>query len=105
VSKISKTARSSSVVDVKQKHEETTDEAIKAVRDNLAAGLFVGDMSRVRKLLAAYDEIDQIATKAEADLALSQAEADGLRHKLESLQAEVLPQPATELTGTAAMEG
>lgn len=51
----SKTARASAVRVVKKVHVETTEEAIKAIRDNRAAGLFVGDMSRVDKLLQAYD--------------------------------------------------
>lgn len=78
----SKTARASAVKVVKEKHVETTEEAIKAIRENLAGGLHIGDMSRVRKLLAAYDEIDQTATKAESDLAIAQADLDRARHNL-----------------------
>lgn len=51
----SKTARASAVRVVKEKHVETQAEAIKALRDNLAAGLFVGDNSRIKHLLEAYD--------------------------------------------------
>lgn len=51
----SKTARASQVRVVKEVHVETTEEAIKAIRDNRAAGLFIGDMSRVDKLLQAHD--------------------------------------------------
>lgn len=53
----SKTARASAVKVVKEVHVETTEEAIKAIRDNRAAGLFIGDMSRVDKLLQAYDSV------------------------------------------------
>src|SRR5579859_6755352 len=59
----SKTARASAVRVVKEVHIETPEEAIKAIRDNRAAGLFIGDMSRVDKLLQAYDAaIKQIVT-------------------------------------------
>lgn len=51
----SKTARASAVKVLKEIHVETIDEAIKAIRDNRAASLFIGDMSRVDKLLQAYD--------------------------------------------------
>jgi hypothetical protein len=54
---LSKTARASLGKVVKEVHVETTEEAIKAIRSNREAKLFVGDMSRVDKLLAAYDAL------------------------------------------------
>lgn len=64
----SKTARASAVKTVKEKHVETRDEAIKALRLNLESGLHVGDMSRVRELLAAYDALKE-ETNVEAQIA------------------------------------
>lgn len=56
MSELSKTARASMGKVVKETHVETTEEAIRALRINREAGLFIGDMSRVDKLLARYDE-------------------------------------------------
>jgi hypothetical protein len=54
---LSKTARASMVQSPKEKKtEETPEQAIKAIRNNLVAGLWVGDNSRVVKLLDAYDK-------------------------------------------------
>jgi translation elongation factor EF-4 len=57
MAELSKTARASMGKQVKEVHVETTEEAIKAIRDNRAAGLHIGDMARVDKLLQAYDEL------------------------------------------------
>jgi hypothetical protein len=71
MAELSKTARASLGKQVKEVHVETTEEAIKAIRDNRAAGLFVGDMSRVDKLLAAYDKLQaEMKVLAEAGTAL-----------------------------------
>jgi hypothetical protein len=56
MSELSKTARASMGRQVKEVHVETTEEAIKAIRDNRVAKLFIGDMSRVDKLLKALDD-------------------------------------------------
>ena len=53
----SKTARASAVKATKEVHVETTEEAITAIRNNREGGLFIGDMSRVDKLLAEYDAV------------------------------------------------
>lgn len=53
---ISKTARASMGKQVKEVHQETPEEAIRQLRLNRAAGLHIGDMSRVDALLKAYDE-------------------------------------------------
>jgi hypothetical protein len=63
MSELSKTARASMGRQVKEVHVETTEEAIKAIRDNRAAGLHIGDMSRVDKLLANRDEAVQEIVK------------------------------------------
>ena len=52
---VSKTAKASMGKQYKEVHVETTEEAIHAIRVNRAGDLFIGDMSRVDKLLAAYD--------------------------------------------------
>jgi hypothetical protein len=57
MAELSKTARSSMGRVVKEVHVETTEEAIHQIRLNRAAGLFIGDMSRVDKLLIAYDKV------------------------------------------------
>jgi hypothetical protein len=54
---LSKTARASLGKVVKEVHVETIEEAIKAIRSNREAKLFIGDMSRVDKLLVAYDSV------------------------------------------------
>jgi hypothetical protein len=54
---LSKTARASMGKQYKEVHVETTEEAIHAIRMNRAGGLHIGDMSRVDKLLAAYDKL------------------------------------------------
>lgn len=56
MTELSKTARASMGKQYKEVHVETTEQAIRAIRINREAGLFIGDMSRVDKLLAAYDE-------------------------------------------------
>ena len=56
MAELSKTARASMGKQVKEVHVETTEEAIQAIRNNRAAGLHIGDMSRVDALLKAYDE-------------------------------------------------
>lgn len=56
MTELSKTARASMGKAVKEVHVETTEEAIQAIRNNRAAGLHIGDMSRIDKLLQAYDE-------------------------------------------------
>ena len=53
---VSKTAKASMIKQGKDFHVETTEEAIRAIRVNRAGDLHIGDMSRVDKLLAAYDE-------------------------------------------------
>jgi len=57
MAELSKTARASLGKVSKEVHVETTEEAIRAIRVNREASLFIGDMSRVDKLLAAYDEL------------------------------------------------
>lgn len=57
MAELSKTARASMGKVVKEVKVETIDEAIKAIRDNRAAGLFIGDMSRIDKLLADRDAL------------------------------------------------
>ena len=54
---VSKTAKASMGKQYKEVHVETTEQAIRAIRINREAGLFIGDMSRVDKLLAAYDKL------------------------------------------------
>ena len=55
---VSKTAKASMIKQGKEFHVETTEEAIRAIRVNREAGdLHIGDMSRVDKLLAAYDKL------------------------------------------------
>lgn len=67
MAELSKTARASMGKQVKEVHVETTEEAIKAIRVNREAGLFVGDMSRVDKLLAEYDRVlTELKTMAKA---------------------------------------
>src|SRR5579863_1835471 len=56
MAELSKTARASMGKATKEVHVETTEEAIKAIRDNRAGELHIGDMSRVDKLLQAYDK-------------------------------------------------
>jgi hypothetical protein len=71
MTELSKTARASLGKQIKEVHVETTEEAIKAIRVNREAGLFIGDMSRVDKLLAAYDrELSAVATLAPATAGL-----------------------------------
>jgi hypothetical protein len=71
---LSKTARASMGKQVKEVHIETTEEAIQAIRNNRAAGLHIGDMSRVDKLLAAYDEaMLELKDMAEAGIGLVKA--------------------------------
>ncbi len=53
---LSKTARASQVKEVKEKHVETTEEAIKAVRLELDAHIWP-NCERISKLLAAYDTL------------------------------------------------
>lgn len=56
MAEISKTAKASMGKQHKEVHVETTEQAIHAIRVNRQGGLFIGDMSRVDKLLQAYDE-------------------------------------------------
>jgi hypothetical protein len=70
----SKTARLSMGKQVKEVHVETTEEAIQAIRNNRAAGLHIGDMSRVDALLKAYDEaMLELNDMAEAGVGLVKA--------------------------------
>lgn len=78
----SKTARASQVKTVKEVKVEGTEDAIKAIRDNRAAGLFIGDMSRVDKLLQAYDA-------AIADVKALKESAAALEQKLRDQAAEI----------------
>ena len=74
MAELSKTARASMGKATKEVHVETTEEAIKAIRDNRAGGLHIGDMSRVDKLLAAYDEaMLELKDIAEASVAMFKA--------------------------------
>jgi hypothetical protein len=57
MTELSKTARASMGKQVKETTVETTEEAIRQIRLNRAGGLHIGDMSRVDKLLQAYDEL------------------------------------------------
>lgn len=57
MTELSKTARQSMGKAVKEVHVETAEEAIHAIRVNRAASLFVGDMSRIDKLLEAFDKV------------------------------------------------
>ncbi len=74
MSELNKTARASLGKVKKEDRVETTEEAIKAIRDNRAAKLFIGDMSRVDKLLAAYDQavkelhLEKIKFESAADM-------------------------------------
>ena len=54
---LSKTAKASMGKQYKEVHVETTEEAIHAIRVNRDGGLHIGDMSRVDKLLEAFDKI------------------------------------------------
>lgn len=69
----SKTARASMVKEVKEKpKEESTEEAIRQLRLNLAAGLWVTP-DRIKALLAAYDKIlAEAKVLAEAGVAMIQ---------------------------------
>ena len=64
----SKTARASAVKVSKEVRVETTEEAIHALRVNREAGLHIGDMSRVDKLLAEYDAVRQLLVASRAGL-------------------------------------
>ena len=59
---LSKTAKASMGKQYKEVHVETTEEAIHAIRVNRAGALHIGDMSRVDKLLAAYDKLMALLT-------------------------------------------
>jgi hypothetical protein len=56
MAELSKTARQSMGKQTKEVHTETPEEAIRQLRLNRAAGLHIGDMSRVDALLKAYDQ-------------------------------------------------
>lgn len=64
MAELSKTARASMGKTVKEVHVETTEEAIRKIREYRAGGLHIGDMSRVDKLLAAYDALKALADPA-----------------------------------------
>ncbi len=102
MAELSKTARASMGKVKKEIHVETTEEAIKAIRDNRVAGLFIGDMSRVDKLLAAYDqEHDAVLTlgpacagllkRAEAAEALAAMRVPEHQHELDRMADEGCP--------------
>lgn len=56
MAELSKTARASMGKQVKEVHEESTEEAIRQIRLERAAGLWP-NCSRIDKLLAAYDKL------------------------------------------------
>ena len=68
MAELSKTARASMGRVLKEVHVETAEEAIKAIRDNRAGDLFIGDMSRVDKLLTRYDEAVQEIVRLQFEL-------------------------------------
>ncbi len=77
MAELSKTARASMGRVVKETHIETTEEAIKAIQDNRIGGLFIGDMSRVDKLLAAYKAVKDLLEQREVQLAGVLTAAEG----------------------------
>jgi precorrin-6B methylase 2 len=82
----SKTARASAVRVVKEVHIESVEEAIKAIRVNRAAGLFIGDMSRVDKLLQAYDEMSAANDAAVAQVGADMQTLAALSEKLKNVE-------------------
>lgn len=56
MAELSKTARASQVKEVKEVRVETTEEAIRQIRLNLEAKLYITP-DRIAKLLAAYDKL------------------------------------------------
>jgi len=87
MTELSKTARASMGKQVKESHVETTEEAIRQIRLNRAGGLHIGDMSRVDKLLKAYDEallrVERLTDSYEA------SDADALNNHGKVVMAEI----------------
>lgn len=74
MAELSKTARASMGKVVKEKKaEESVKEAIRQIRIDRQAGLFIVRMDRVDKLLAAYDELE-----ADARLASEEPEVESV---------------------------
>ena len=106
MAELSKTARASMGRSMKEVHVETTEEAIKAIRDNRAGNLFIGDMSRVDKLLEAFDKV--VFANGELTNALNQETSKVLTLESEIRAASALLVPvinnaAVQFTGQEAI--
>jgi hypothetical protein len=96
----SKTARASAVRTIKEVHVETTEEAIKAIRDNRAGGLFIGDMSRVDKLLKALDDCTNELVISDQKLLNVSSAYDAVKDELEATKKELANRIHTELAAS-----
>jgi hypothetical protein len=89
MAELSKTARASMGKAVKEVHVETVEEAIRAIRLNRDAKGFIGDMSRIDRLLEAFDrEREAVKLLAESTAALLKR-AETAEATVTSLQDEV----------------
>ena len=86
---LSKTARASQVKEVKEKHVETTEEAIKALRLDREAHIWP-NTERIDKLLAAYDTLKTAYVELTQKFDATEKDLTRLKETNENLEATIV---------------